>query len=367
MNHESFGRLTMIVGMQYGSEGKGAITSYLAPGCSMAVRTGAANAGHTIYYQGQKFIMRQIPSVWVNPYAKLVIGVGAMISLDILLEEIERIDRILPIKNRLFIDKYAHVITKKQIRREKKTDLAKRIGSTSATSGEGIGMAMADKVLRKKSCLQVKDVPLIAEYLGKDNICDTAEMINEYLDREELVILEGTQGFGLSLEHGEFPYVTSRNTSAAGLAASIGVSPHYFDVQVIGVVRSYPIRVAGNSGSFGEDSKEITWEELTKRAGSEKPIFEITSVTNKVRRVATFSWSDFEKACEVNRPTEIALTFADYLDASIHETEKISRKVEKFISELEKVGLSQVTLVKTGPKTTIDFDWYRQSILRKIS
>ena len=146
---ESFGRITTIVGMQYGSEGKGAITAYLAPGCSMGVRTGAANAGHTIYYQGRKFIMRQIPSVWVNPYAKLIVGRGALISLDILLNEIEQIHKISPIKGRLFIDKYAHVITKEQIRREKKTDLAKRIGSTSAVSGEGIGMAMADKVLRK--------------------------------------------------------------------------------------------------------------------------------------------------------------------------------------------------------------------------
>ncbi len=273
MNRENFGRITIIIGMQYGSEGKGAITSYLAPGCSMGVRTGAANAGHTIYYNGEKIIMRQIPSVWVNPRAKLVIGVGAMVSLDILLKEIEEIDKILPIKDRLFIDEQAHVITKEQIRREKRTDLAKRIGSTSAISGEGIGTAMADKVLRKESCVQAKDVEWLKPYL-----CDTVEMINEYLDREQLIILEGTQGFGLSVEHGHFPYVTSRDTSATALAASIGISPHHFDTQVIGVVRTYPIRVAGNSGPFGKDSREISWEEVTKRAGSKKPIIETTTV-----------------------------------------------------------------------------------------
>lgn len=361
MNRENFGRITVIVGMQYGSEGKGAITSYLAPGCSIGVRTGGANAGHTIYYKDQKFIMRQVPSVWVNPYAKLVIGRGAMISLDILLDEIEQIHKILPIKDRLFIDENAHVITKEQVWREKKTDLAKRIGSTSATSGEGIGAAMADKVLRKESCLRAKDVEWLKPYL-----CDTADMINEYLDNEELIILEGTQGFGLSLEHGQFPYVTSRDTGASALLASIGASPHHFDVQVIGVVRTYPIRVAGNSGPFGEDSEEITWEELTKRAGAKEPIIEITSVTNKIRRVATFSWSDFEKACMVNRPDEIALTFADYLDWRAHEKEKISRKVEEFIREIEQAALASVTLVKTGPKTIADFDWYRSSMLRKI-
>ncbi|PIQ69414.1 MAG: hypothetical protein COS58_02455 [Candidatus Tagabacteria bacterium CG03_land_8_20_14_0_80_41_22] len=361
MKHENFGRITIIVGMQYGSEGKGAITSYLAPGCSLGVRTGAANAGHTIYYEGQKFIMRQIPSVWVNPYAKLVIGVGAIISPDILSEEIECTDRILPVKNRIFIDYRAHVISRKQIRAEQRTDLAQRIGSTSATSGEGIGTATADKVLRKKSCVQAKDMEWMKPYL-----CDTVEMVNKYLECEHPIILEGTQGFGLSLEHGNFPYITSRDTSAVALAASIGVSPHYFDVQVIGVVRSYPIRVAGNSGSFGEDSEEITWDKLTKFAGADQPIIEMTSVTGKVRRVATFSEVDFTRACQVNRPTEIALTFADYLDWRIHEKDEVSRTVESFISDLENLYDAPVMLVKTGPETVIDYNWYRRSMLRKI-
>ncbi len=358
---EKRGRIIAVVGMQYGSEGKGAITSYLAPGCSLGVRVGAANAGHTIYYKDQKLIMRQIPSVWVNPYAKLIIGAGALISKDILLQEIEKIDKILPVKNRLFIDYRSHVITKSQIYREKRTDLASRIASTSATSGEGIGVAAADKVLRRSSCVQAKDFPPLKPY-----IADTVDMINGYLDREHPIILEGSQGFGLSLEYGHFPFVTSRDTSVAALAASIGVSPHYFDVQVIGAVRTYPIRVAGNSGPFGEDSKEITWEELTRLARADRPIVEITSVTGKVRRVATFSDTDFVKACQVNRPTEIALTFADYLDFSVHEKDEVSRSVEGFISELENLCDAPVMLVKTGPKTVIDYNWYRRSMLRKI-
>ncbi len=361
MSHENFGRITTIVGMQYGSEGKGAITSYLAPGCSMGVRGGAVNAGHTIYYQGQKFIMRQLPSTWVNPYAKLVIAVGALISPDILHREIEQMDRILPIKNRLFIDYRTHVITKRQISAEKRTDLVERIGSTSATSGDGIGTATADKVLRKKSCVQAKDIEWLKPYL-----CDTVDLINEYLDKEHPIILEGTQGFGLDLEQGNFPFVTSRNTSAAALAASIGVSPHHFDFQVIGVVRTYPIRVAGNSGSFGGDSEEITWDKLTKFSGADRPIIEMTSVTGKVRRVATFSETDFIKACQVNRPTEIALTFADYLDWRIHEKDEVSRTVESFISDLENLYDAPVMLVKTGPETVIDYNWYRRSMLRKI-
>ncbi len=362
-NRDGFGRIMIVVGMQYGSEGKGAITSYLAPAVSMGVRTGAANAGHAIYFKNRKFIMRQIPSVWINPLAKLVIGIGGIISLDILLSEIENISRFSQIKNRLFIDYRSHIITAQQIRAEQRTDLAQRICSTSAISKEGIGAAMADKVLRKKSCLLAKNVSQLAPYLA-----DTVEMINNELDNEQMLILEGTQGFGLSLEHGHFPFVTSRDTSAQALAASIGVSTHCFDVDVIGVTRSYPIRVAGNSGPFGSDSQEISWKELTHRAGAPRLIKEKTSITNKIRRVATFSKEDFRKACRVNRPTEIALTFADYLDWSIYEKEEISASVELFCEILEEIsGGVPVTLVKTGPNAVIDFDWYRKTMLRKIS
>lgn len=367
MNNNSevgkYGRVLIIAGMQYGSEGKGAIASYLAPIVSMGVRSGAANAGHTIYYGGRKYIMRQIPSVWINPYAQLVIGISSLVSIDILLNEIKMVENILgeTLEGRLFIDQKAHVIQEDQIRRESKSGLAERIGSTSAMAGEGIGVAMADKVLRKASCLQVKDVKVLRPY-----IADTVDMINDCLDQDQIVLLEGTQGFGLSLEHGEFPYVTSRDTTPAALAASVGISAHHFDIDVIGVARTYPIRVAGNSGPFGGGSQEITWEELTKISGANMPLSEKTSVTGKIRRVATFNWQDFEKACQVVRPTELALTFADYLDWCVHEEGKLSIEIERFIENMEKISNVPVTLVKTGAQTTIDFDHYRRSILRRV-
>ena len=302
-------KLIVVVGMQYGSEGKGAIISYLAPIVNMGIRSGAANAGHTIYFQNRKFVMRQLPVVWTNPTAKLVIGAGAIISPDVLLNEIEYVGRFSKIKDRLFIDYRAHVITPDQIQEEQKTDLALRIGSTSATAREGIGVAAANKVLRKSSCIQAKDFPELKPYLS-----DTVELINERLEDHDWVILEGTQGFGLSLDYGHFPFVTSRDTSVSSLAASVGINPYQFETEVIGVTRTYPIRVAGNSGPFGEDAEEITWEEVTRRAGSPRLIREITSVTKKLRRVGTFSKKEFLRACKVNRPTIIALTFADYLD-----------------------------------------------------
>lgn len=358
---KKFGQVVIIVGMQYGSEGKGSVAEYLAPIVSMGLRSGAANAGHTIYYRDHKFVMRQIPAVWVNRRAKLIVSIGAMISLDVLLREIEEIDAILPIKERLFVDYRAHVVTVGQIARERRTDLAERIGSTSATANEGIGVAMADKILRKVSCAQAKDIPELQPYLA-----DTVTMANECLDRDEIILLEGTQGFNLSLEHGYFPYVTSRDTSATALAASTGIATHEFDVSVIGVVRTHPIRVAGNSGPFDPDSRELTWEEVTERAGATEQIAERTSVTGKIRRVATFSIQGFKNACLVNRPTEIALTFGDYLDWSVHEKAEVSEPAQQFMDSIEGVSDAPITLLKTGAKTILDFDSYRANILSRI-
>lgn len=347
--------------MQYGSEGKGAVSSYLAPIVSLGVRTGAANAGHTIYFQGERFTMQQIPCTWINPVSKLVIGVGAMISLPILLREISMVNRYLPVNGRLFIDGNAHVIQEEHICREAESDLASRIGSTSASAREGIGVATAAKVLRTASCLRARDVPELQPFIS-----DTVDLINTELDGGQYVLLEGTQGFGLSLEHGHFPFVTSRDTSAAALAASVGIAPQHFDTEVIGVVRTYPIRVAGTSGPFDDDSEELTWKEVTHRAKSQVPIVEHTSVTKNIRRVATWSRKGYVRACRVNRPSGIALTFADYLDRSVHEQYRTTPSIDAFIADLEALGGVPVTLIGTGPRSIIDTDEYRRHMLRKL-
>ncbi len=354
------GLLTFVVGMQYGSEAKGSIVDYLAPGVDLAVRTGAANAGHTLYYEGDKHVMRQLPAAWSNPHAKLAIGVGAIISPRVLLDEIDAVERLVPVKDRLLIDPNAHVITEDQIVRESQTDLADRIGSTSARSSEGIGVATADKILRKATCIQAKDVDSFAPYLQ-----DVAETVNDTLNAGSPVLIEGSQGFGLSLDHGQFPYVTSRDTTVSAIAASVGVSPHHYQTQVIGVTRTYPIRVAGTSGPF-EGSKELTWDEVSRRAGCDSRLEERTTVTNRLRRVATFSIDQYIRACKINRPTEIALTFADYLDWQVHDKPELTEPVHDFINQIEYATGIPVTLVNTGPRTTIDFDTYRTNMLRRM-
>ncbi|MEK9158081.1 MAG: adenylosuccinate synthetase [Patescibacteria group bacterium] len=346
------GEVVAIVGMQFGSEGKGAIAAHLANTVDFGVRSGAANAGHTIYYKGHRYVMRQVPTTWINPRAKLVIGAGSLISLDVLLQEIKVLSGVANIKSRLYVDHRAHVITPEQIEKEQATDLASRIGSTSALSREGIGVAASDKVLRKESCVQAKDHPDLTPYLA-----DTVDMLNTSLDGASRVLLEGTQGFDLSLDFGHFPYVTSRDTSAGALFASVGIAPHRFSTEIIGVVRTYPIRVAGNSGPFGEDSEELSWGEVARRAGATEDITERTSVTGNVRRVATFSKQGFKRACDVNRPTCIALTFADYLDWSVHNQERITKPVEEFMGMIRGVsGVGDISFVKTGPDTVVDFE-----------
>ena len=360
----SRGVLTFVVGLQFGSEAKGSIVQHLAPAVSNAVRTGSVNAGHTIYHQGEAHVMRQLPSAWINPNTQLIIGAGALISPHVLLNEIEKYEQILPIKNRLLIDRNAHIITEDQIADESLQDLAERIGSTSSRGREGIGVAMADKVLRSARSIQAKDFEPLQQFTT-----NTSDYLNEQLESGVDVLVEGTQGYGLSIDHGEFPYVTSRNATVAAFADSIGVQPEYYQTNTIGVARTYPIRVAGNSGPFAEGSQELSWDEMKNATSNPDLSTEHTTVTKLPRRIATFSDAQYIEACRVNRPTEIALTFADYLDHTIYTSDAVenSPKVMSFIEHLEELYDAPVTMVNTGPNATIDFDWARKSQLRNIT
>ena len=364
-NVEKFSRgvLTFIVGMQFGSEAKGSIVQYLSPLVSNAVRTGAVNAGHTTYHRGEPHVMRQLPAVWTNPHTQLIIGAGALVSPHVLQAEISKTERIVPIEHRLMIDRNAHVIIEDQILDEEKGDLAERIGSTSSRGREGIGVAMADKVLRSARSVQVKDFGPLKRYA-----VNTSDYLNEQLEMGADVLVEGTQGYGLSVDHGVIPNVTSRNATVAALADSIGVQPEYYHTDIIGVTRSYPIRVAGNSGPFAKGSEELTWDDMRQLTGNLELPVEKTTVTALPRRIATFSDSQYIEACRVNRPTEIALTFSDYIDQSVYKSGDVSesKRVMAFIDHLENLYDTPVTLVNTGPDSTIDFDWTRQSRLRQV-
>lgn len=329
-----------IIGLQYGSEGKGNIAAALAPLYDGAVRVGAPNAGHTIIKNDKVYKMRQIPCAWVNPKCRLFIGPGGLINEEVLAHELYELPESVP--HRLRIDRNAGVVTPDHIKEETDQKFNERIGSTS----EGIGVAQALKV-RRVLGIAVENANLAAY------ITDVAREINAMIDEGQNIQIEGTQGFGLCLNHGTYPFCTSRDILAASLLSDVGLAPSV-NRFVFGVMRTYPIRVAGNSGPMG--APELTWDVVAKRAGYDS-IEERTTVTKRIRRVSEIDWELLSKAVMLNRPTGIFVTFADYLDAKLKgindwDVLMASDVVAAFVGEIEnKLGVRILGLT-TGPHTT---------------
>jgi adenylosuccinate synthase len=155
----------------------------------------------------------------------------------------------------------------------------------------------------------------------------------------------------LSLHHGFYPKVTSRDTTVSGCLAEAGIPPRRVR-RIIMAVRSYPIRVGGNSGDF--KSKEIDWKRIANRSGVEENEIKGTekgSTTGNERRVGEFSWSLFRQACDLNSPTDIAFTFADYIHVSNQSAirfEQLTLETRKMIEELERCSGVRVNLIGTG-------------------
>jgi adenylosuccinate synthase len=312
--------VTAVVGGQYGSEGKGLVVGALARLFDTHVRSGAANAGHTLHAYGEAHVLRQLPcAAYANPQAACALGPGALISPKVLVDEVRanrawRSARGLP-DLALVIDPRAHVVTPEHVEREAASDLAERIGSTSARGREGIGEAQAARVRRDTSTLSAGECADAFEH------CDISD-VPQWLSRREghcprgesplpasSVLLEGTQGAGLSNTTGCYPYVTSRDATAATLAVDAGLGPGSIS-DVLLVCRTFPIRVAGHSGPFHPDSRELSWSEVGVAP-------ERTTVTRLERRVATFSGAQVQEAARLNSATGVALTFCDYLDPSL--------------------------------------------------
>lgn len=347
------GRLTVLVGGQYGSEGKGKIAAHVANNYGVAVRVGSYNAGHTFYWHGDKHVMQAIPCGWINPDATIVIGRGAIIPVDGLLSEIKHIEQYYPdFKERLMIDAHAGVLESKYHEAEGGKDgwFNAKIGST----GEGCGAARIARMQRDTNNFHMWGEIADKYGLGGCIIEDTSRLVADMQDTGENILIEGTQGSGLSLLHSFYPYCTSIDTNAAGIISEVGIAPMRV-TDVLMVVRSYPIRVAGNSGPM---KGEITWEELSRRVGK-SIVPEKTTVTHKIRRIAEWDKGLFNKACLLNMPTEIALTFADYIDDSIYDSNNVlkvlgSDKIRKFISESGINNAGILKYISTGANGIVE-------------
>jgi len=166
-------------------------------------------------------------------------------------------------------------------------------------------------------------------------------------------LLEGTQGTGLSLFHGPYPYVTSRDTTVAGLLSESGIAPRRVR-KIVMVCRSYPIRVQDPPGSTsGPLSQKISWRVVAERSGiplEELQSLERTSTTGRKRKVGEFEWELLRRAASLNGPTDIALTFADYMGAvntQARRFEQLTPETLRFTEEIEKVSGAPVSLIST--------------------
>jgi len=330
--------IEVVVGGQFGGEGKGKTTAYLCHKYDFdaVVRCGGPNSGHTITFDDKQIVLRQIPAGVVNPNTKLFLAAGCIIDLEILVDEI-KIFKLNP--GRLGID-YNAVIVEDEFKKEE-YELRKRIGSTSS----GTGIAVSKRVLRDAKLRLVKDVPELKEYL----VCTSEEILNYHINNKK-VIIEGTQGMGLSVYHSPYyPFATSRDTTASAFLSEVGVSPLIVS-DVIMVIRTFPIRVEGNSGPL---PNEIDWDTIQKESGYPHKIQEFTSVTKTLRRVARFDLGIVKKAVSLNRPTKIALMGVDYFDynnSNAKHYDELNETTKNFIYSLEQELGVAIKFIGTGPK-----------------
>lgn len=328
--------VTIIIDGQYGSCGKGAICGYLSLEFDTAVRVGAPNAGHTLTVGNKKWKMQQIPvAALINHNIDICIGAAGLINEEVLGREMGYLT-MGQVAEHLFIDRNAGILEPKYQEQEEEEKMFEGIGSTC----EGVGAARRAKIKRDHTFKTAKDVVRLEPF-----ICNVAHKLNTEGGR---IMIEGTQGFMLSMNHGDYPYTTSCDLLPSSIMGDVGLAPQTLKDTIM-VIRTYPIRVFGNSGPMC--GKELTWEEVTKRSGSPVPLEEKTTVTKRVRRICEFDIELVKEACLICRPTQLAITFLDYIshkDYGITDFELLSNESIDFVAMVERETGIPVTLLKTG-------------------
>jgi len=330
----------VIVGAQWGDEGKGKATDLLAARTDWVVKfNGGNNAGHTVVIGDEKYALHLLPSGILSPGVNPVIGNGVVVDLEVLFNEIEALNARGVDTSRLRISANAHVIASYHRTLDKVTErfLGKRqIGTT----GRGIGPAYADKINRvgiriqdlfdenilrqkvegaldQKNHLLVKvynrraiaveevveDLLSYAERL-RPLVSDTSVLLNDALDRDEVVVFEGGQATMLDVDHGTYPFVTSSSATAGGAATGSGVGPRRLD-RIVGIAKAYTTRVG--AGPFPTELSDATGEWLRSRG------FEFGTTTGRPRRVGWYDAPVTRYAQRINGITDLVLTKLDVL------------------------------------------------------
>lgn len=337
--------VTVVVGAQFGSEGKGAIAGYLGRSMGsddLAVRVAGPNAGHTAYDEnGREWKLRALPVAAVTSRsAYLHIAAGSEIDLEVLTNEVQEADDAgFKVSQRLSIHPSATILHPKYISDETSLGIVGRIGST----GKGIGAARAARIMREA------DIAYNSNALS-GWILDDPEMDYGQYRR---VVVEGTQGYGLGLHTPFYPTTTSSDCRAVDFLAMAGISPwatYVTELNVILVARVFPIRVAGPSGPL---KGETTWGELGLPE-------EHTTVTHKVRRVGR--WDDelltdailANGGGNFNPHVSLALTMLDQLYPDQRDRTDLDDEPLRYVESLETRHEINITHVGTGPNSVVE-------------
>lgn len=319
------GAASVLFGGQFGSEGKGLAAAWLAENITgmvhVATTNAGAQAGHTTCYRdpirsglGEKFICYHLPTTGVvhRRFTLSYVNAGSIIDPHKFLQELS--DTCVA---RIAVHPNAAVIHPDDVEAEKNGSSVSKIGSTQ----KGVGAAITNKVMRRQRL--ARDEPLLQPFLRRVDL-------NEELRSWRSVVVEVPQGFDLSINHGfAYPYCTSRDCWIGSGLSDAGIHPSFLG-ETCAVVRTYPIRVGhiydefgnqvGDSGPFWPDSKELDWQRDFPDIEPER-----TTVTKRVRRIATWSDSQYETMLGMNRPSIVFLNFCNYLRDADHFLMQLKR------------------------------------------
>jgi adenylosuccinate synthase len=335
-------RCTVVVGAQWGDEGKGKIVDVLAADVDIVARyQGGANAGHTVDVAGDEFILHQIPSGILHPGKRCLLGNGVVLDLEQFFGELDGLERRgIDAEPRLGISGRAHLLLEYHKNLDRAIE-ARRGDEKIGTTGKGIGPAYEDKVARRglrvgdlrdraraeslvRQAATVANERLAAgggDPVDLDDVAtsllrardrlmplvtDTGREIDQAIRAGKRVLLEGAQGALLDIDHGTYPFVTSSNTTAAGAATGTGIGPTALD-SVLGVVKAYTTRVG--SGPLPTEIKSEVGERLRELGG------EYGATTGRPRRCGWFDAVVVRYSARVNGLTGLALTKLDVLDS----------------------------------------------------
>jgi len=305
------------------------VISYLAlkDKLDVTARAGVGpNAGHTVFIEGKKYGLSMLPSAFMQKKCRLLIGPGVLVNPEILLREMKLTES----EDKVGVDPQCAIIEARHIEADKAGHLAKDI----RTTGTGTGPCNAERALRKTKL--AREEPTLTRYLT-----DVPLEANTAIDEGKRVLIEGTQGTYLSLYHGTYPYVTSKDVTASAACADVGVGPTKID-DVILVFKAFTTRVGA-----GPLPNEISLQEAEKRGW-----VEYGTVTGRPRRAAPFSVDLAKRAVMLNAATQAAVTKIDVLFPQcrgVTSYNKLTSDAKAFVEDIEKEIKIPITLVGTGP------------------